>query len=77
MEHKASIQDVDPQETEEWLDALDDIRSRWGEARVFYLLGQLEDRAALRCCPVPIPHTPRVNSIPAEEQGPYPGDVAL
>ncbi|MCW8137972.1 MAG: pyruvate dehydrogenase (acetyl-transferring), homodimeric type, partial [Planctomycetota bacterium] len=76
-EQQPSVQDVDPQETEEWLDALDDLRARWGEGRVFYMLGQLQERAALRGCPSPIPITPPVNSIPPEEQAPYPGDLAL
>jgi pyruvate dehydrogenase E1 component len=77
MEQKAVIQDLDPDETEEWLDALDDVRARWGEKRVEYLLARLRDRAALRGCPSVIPYTPPVNSIPPEEQAPFPGDLAL
>jgi pyruvate dehydrogenase E1 component len=77
MEQQASLRDVDPTETEEWLDALDDVRARWGEERVAFLLERLRDRAALRGCPSVIPMTPPVNSIPTDEQAPYPGDLAL
>ena len=47
MEQKAILQDVDPDETEEWLDALDDVRARWGEKRVEYLLARLRDRRSV------------------------------
>ena len=37
--------DPDPQETQEWLDALDSVLANEGVARAQFLLGQLIDKA--------------------------------
>lgn len=70
--------DPDPDETREWLDSIEDLLYRWGPDRVRAMLARLEERARLRHVELPFdPATPQVNTIPAERQGPYPGDVAL
>src|ERR1019366_1439870 len=71
-------EDLNPQETAEWLAALDQVVDQAGPDRASYLLERLADRAsafgvtrALRL------NTPYVNTIPAEDEAPYPGDRAL
>ena len=71
-------EDLHPQETREWLEALDQIIDMSGPDRASYILDRLQERAAsfgvrsaLRV------NTPYVNTIPPEEELPYPGDRAL
>jgi pyruvate dehydrogenase E1 component len=70
--------DLDPHETAEWLEALDQIIDEEGPDRAAYLLEQLNQRA--RLCGVQAPvhlNTPYINTIPPESEAPYPGDRAL
>jgi pyruvate dehydrogenase E1 component len=67
--------DPNPQETAEWLEALDDIVDQGGPGRASWLLDRLLERAAnfgvtasLRL------NTPYINTIPPQEESPYPGD---
>src|SRR5437667_1587085 len=70
--------DLDPQETSEWLQALDQVVEQAGPDRAAYLLDKLAQRARNFGVELPIQHnTPYVNTIPAEEEVPYPGDRAL
>ncbi|RMG12397.1 MAG: pyruvate dehydrogenase (acetyl-transferring), homodimeric type [Planctomycetota bacterium] len=76
-ENQAAI-DVDPQETLEWVDSLEDLLVRWGPERVRFLLGTLEERARLRGVSLPFrPTTPQTNTIPPADEPDYPGDEAL
>jgi len=68
-------EDLDPQETAEWLEALDQIVDEVGPDRASYLLQRLMDRAATFGVTAPLRlNTPYVNTIPAEEEVEYPGD---
>ncbi len=70
--------DPDPQETAEWLEAFDQILEEHGPARATQMLDALSNRARRWGVEVPIQlNTPRVNTIPVEEEVPYPGDRAL
>jgi pyruvate dehydrogenase E1 component len=69
--------DVDRSETLEWLEALDDVLARQGKSRARFLLQRLQDHAYRRSVPLPAPTTPYINTIPVEEQPPYPGDRAI
>src|SRR3984885_4525785 len=70
--------DLDPRETAEWLEALDQIVEEAGSDRVNFLLDKLTERARENGVSVPIrTTTDYVNTIPAEEDVPYPGDRAL
>ncbi|TXF10532.1 alpha-ketoglutarate dehydrogenase [Pelomicrobium methylotrophicum] len=70
--------DIDPQETREWLDALEALIQEEGEPRAEYLLQKLFDTARRRCRRLRFNATTAyVNTIPLEEQPPYPGDLAL
>jgi pyruvate dehydrogenase E1 component len=70
--------DLNPQETSEWLEALDQVMDEAGPERAAYLLKTLLDRAADFGVSAPQSIvTPFVNTIPAHEEVPYPGDRAL
>src|SRR5580658_6580547 len=70
--------DLDPRETAEWLEALDQIVEEAGSDRVNFLLDKLTERARENGVTVPIrTTTDYVNTIPADEDLPYPGDRAL
>ncbi len=70
--------DADPHETAEWLAAFDSVLAASGPARLRFLLDRLAERA---CEPAigwePPRGTPYVNSIPVEQQGRFPGDLAI
>ena len=75
MNHSA---DTDPQETREWLDALQSLIASEGEARAEFLLQQLFDMARRNCRGLKFNATTAyTNTIPLAEQPPYPGDLAL
>jgi pyruvate dehydrogenase E1 component len=69
------IHDVDPTETQEWLDSLEYVLASKGEQRVQYLLDRLEESARRQGVDLPIyANTPYINSIPRSKQPPYPGN---
>src|SRR5713226_5265713 len=70
--------DLDPQETSEWLQALDQVVEEAGPDRASFLLERLAQRARNVGVELPIQHnTPYINTIPPEDEAPYPGDRAL
>jgi len=72
------ISDPDPQETREWLDALESLIATEGETRAEFLLEQLFDKARRSCRRLKFnANTAYVNTIAQSEQPPYPGDIAL
>jgi len=72
------ISDPDPQETREWLDALESLIATEGETRAEFLLEQLFDKARRSCRRLKFnANTAYVNTIEQSEQPPYPGDTAL
>jgi pyruvate dehydrogenase E1 component len=71
-------QDVDPAETQEWLDSLEYVLKTRGPERVRLLLGALDQKA--RQAGVELPHalnTPYTNTIPVSQQPRYPGNRDL
>jgi pyruvate dehydrogenase E1 component len=69
--------DIDPTETDEWLDALSSVLEFEGGDRAHYLLDRLIQEGRQRGAPVPYSTTtPYINTIPVEKQPPYPGDLA-
>ena len=67
--------DDDPQETAEWLDAMESLIANGGPARAEYLIEQLKQRAFERGVRYAgAATTPYVNTIPVEQQPEYPGD---
>jgi pyruvate dehydrogenase E1 component len=70
--------DTDPDETREWLDALEATVRAGGKERGLFLLKKLEEQAQhLGIVAHVPPYSAYQNTIPLEEQGPYPGDLAL
>ena len=71
-------EDPDPQETREWLDALEAVLEREGIPRAHYLLEQLIDKARRSGAFLPYSaNTAYVNTIPTHLEPEYPGDSAL
>ena len=72
------LPDVDPEETSEWTDSLDALVDAGGERRARYVLAKLTDRARVLGVGTPVEvSTPYVNTIPAESQAWFPGDIAV
>jgi pyruvate dehydrogenase E1 component len=68
----------DPQETREWLDALDGVIESEGAGRASELVRAIVERAATRGVRTPAAQTtPYVNTIPVEEQAHFPGDPEI
>jgi pyruvate dehydrogenase E1 component len=66
--------DPDPEETSEWLDALESVLQLEGPERARFLLDQLKDKAIREGVEIPLSlNTPYINTIPASRQEPYPG----
>ncbi len=78
MQRSEVREDLDPHETQEWLEALDHVLDEAGPERARFLLQQLEGRAAETGVDLPT-HltTPYLNTIPVEDEVPYPGDRDL
>jgi pyruvate dehydrogenase E1 component len=73
-----TVQDIDPVETREWLDAVEDVIDRDGGKRVHYLLDQSVAAARSRGTNLPFGATTAyVNTIPTDQQAPYPGDLEM
>src|SRR6188472_2916865 len=69
------IPDIDPGETEEWLDSLDAVIDVRGKTRARYLLTKLLERAQESQVSFPATvSTPYVNTIPREQEPWFPGD---
>ncbi len=74
----APASDVDPQETEEWLQALDAVVANDGPRRAHDLVKRVIERAGKRGAPIDgSGPTPYVNTIPADEEPELPGDPDL
>ncbi len=72
------IPDVDPDETKEWLEALDSVIAVDGRPRARYLMARLVERARDSSVGLPASmSTPYVNTIPPVAEAPYPGDEYL
>ena len=72
------VVDLDPQETAEWEEALDQVIDEAGPDRAQFLLEHLSEQA--RNSGVELPahlNTPYINTIRPEEEVPYPGDRAI
>lgn len=70
--------DFDPQETQEWMDALDAVIEHEGTDRAHFLLEQLIDKVRRSGAYLPFSaNTAYLNTIPEHKQDPYPGDGAM
>ena len=70
--------DIDPQETQEWLDALEAVLENEGTERAHYLLERLIDKARRSGAYLPFSaNTAYVNTIPVTKQARFPGDRSM
>ena len=70
--------DIDPQETAEWIESLDYVIRSKGQDRAKHLIETLERVAKAKGVDLPYQHnTPYINTIPADQQSPYPGNREL
>ncbi|MEW5769607.1 MAG: pyruvate dehydrogenase (acetyl-transferring), homodimeric type [Pseudomonadota bacterium] len=70
--------DIDPQETQEWLDALSAVIEEEGVERAHFLLEQLIDKARRTGAYLPYNATTAyVNTIPLHQQIKHPGDIVM
>ncbi|MGY4674502.1 pyruvate dehydrogenase (acetyl-transferring), homodimeric type [Ursidibacter arcticus] len=70
--------DVDPIETQDWLQALDSLVREEGIERAQYIVEQLIDKARLKGVSLPTgTTTDYVNTISVDEQPTYPGDKEI
>ena len=73
--HVNQLPDIDPGETEEWLDSLDALVDTHGKRRARYIISKLLARAdELQVGAAPAVSTPYVNTIPPEREPWFPGD---
>jgi pyruvate dehydrogenase E1 component len=72
------LPDIDPAETQEWLDSLDAVVGSHGRSRARYLLARLMERARDTGVDVPaMVTTDYVNTIPTDEEPWFPADEEL
>ncbi|HET8832032.1 MAG TPA: pyruvate dehydrogenase (acetyl-transferring), homodimeric type, partial [Casimicrobiaceae bacterium] len=72
------IPDIDPQETREWLDALEGVLEAEGPDRAHFLIEQLIDKARRSGAYLPFSaNTAYINTIPVDKQVRIPGDQNL
>ena len=81
MSENPTVNDVDPIETQEWLDSLESIVEREGADRAIYILSRLQQQAGSLGIASSYGagqiSTPYVNTIPTSQQPAYPGDLDL
>ena len=72
------IPDTDPQETQEWLEALDGVLKHEGAHRAHFLLEQLVDKARRSGAYIPFSaNTAYINTIPPQLEEHSPGDAEI
>ncbi len=70
--------DIDPQETQEWLDALDAVAKVDGNTRAEFIIEALQKRISKFTGKLPFSaNTPYVNTIPPELEPEFPGNAKL
>ncbi|UAW63579.1 pyruvate dehydrogenase (acetyl-transferring), homodimeric type [Mycoavidus sp. HKI] len=75
LKYIAVEHDEDPEETGEWLEALEGVLASVGPQRAHYLIEKQIELARLRGAHLPFSATtPYINTIPVEQQVQYPGD---
>ena len=78
QEIKGQLPDVDPDETQEWLDSIEAVTTLQGGARARFLIRTLLKKAHMLDLGLPVlVQTPYINTIPPENEPPYPGDEEM
>ena len=72
------MNDIDPVETNEWLEAIHSVIKTEGIERAQFLVEQVIDEALANGVDLPTGiHTRYCNTIPLSEEHPYPGDITI
>jgi pyruvate dehydrogenase E1 component len=75
---KQQLPDIDPSETEEWIEAFDSLVHIEGKARARFLIRRLLKRARMLNVGVPdLVQTPYINTISPEQEPVFPGDEKI
>jgi len=70
--------DIDPTETQEWIEALEAVLREEGGERAHFLIEQLVALARQSGADIPFSaHTAYINTIPVEQQLQFPGDTTI
>jgi len=70
--------DIDPQETQEWLEALEAVLEREGAERAHFLLEKMTEKARRSGVHLPFSaNTAYLNTIPVNQEDRNPGDLAM
>ncbi|HTV79401.1 MAG TPA: pyruvate dehydrogenase (acetyl-transferring), homodimeric type [Steroidobacteraceae bacterium] len=78
MTELPKLQDLDPTETQEWLESIDSVLKTHGADRAHFLLERLIDHTRRSGAYLPFkPNTAYVNTLPVTREKEYPGDRAL
>jgi len=78
MQKLNSQVDIDPVETQEWIDSLQQIINDFGSERAYFILNHLISYARRNGIRAPYqPYTDYVNTIPPNEQMPFSGDRSI
>lgn len=77
-EDMSNMPDLDPEETQEWLDALESVLENEGPERAHFLLEKLVDKARRSGSHLPYSaNTAYINTIPVHQQAKFTGDAAI
>ncbi|RJN31095.1 pyruvate dehydrogenase (acetyl-transferring), homodimeric type [Nesterenkonia natronophila] len=72
------LPDMDPEETGEWIDSLDQLVEAHGTERAEYIIRALLQRAGAKSIGVPmVTTTDYVNTIPVDQEPEFPGDEEM
>ncbi len=75
---KRQLPDVDPGETNEWIESLDAIIDTYGPERADYILRKLLKRARQRDVGIPgLIRSRYINTLSPEQEAPFPGDEKM
>ncbi|HEU4617454.1 MAG TPA: pyruvate dehydrogenase (acetyl-transferring), homodimeric type, partial [Gammaproteobacteria bacterium] len=75
---RRAVDDVDPEETQEWLESIDSVLRVYGPDRAHFLLESMIDHARRSGAYLPYsPNTAYLNTIPVGQQPEYRGDRAI
>jgi pyruvate dehydrogenase E1 component len=75
---KRQLPDIDPQETQEWIDALDGVVERAGNERADFLLRRLLKRARMLQVGLPgLVQSRYINTLSPEQEAPFPGNEEM
>src|SRR5437868_11781516 len=78
MTEPPKLEDLDPEETKEWLESIDSVLKTHGAERAHFLLERLIDYSRRSGAYLPFkPNTAYVNTISGAQEKDYPGDRTI